>query len=384
MHRASEVGEGNPVPGTVDKSCGIPEPDSDPATQVDWQEDANASASFANREGTYLDPNDVFYPDSIRRQMSRAGKRPQIPPNARRDELLFDGYDRGRPVSVDESWNVYGLDTEDTIGHFDTLDGRRLVSPSNRVAIYAPRFGQVRQVADFGFADSTTRSGNLLDRSQMLIAGGRDFSTTTKQFEQTVGEVGTSRASSFIDETRGIAGRSVTHITGLRNHYAPYENLEIMRFGRFSSAESSRLELGMQSANVWQDNLGLQVAAKLAQPVIAKDVNRVQQLEVIDTDGDNHILRVFKIASQLAARPGDEVEFSIRFDNLSPRAIGNVTLIDNLTPRLEYVPGSAECSLESDFLVSPNAEGSLQLRWEIRKPMPASSGGMIRFKCRVR
>lgn len=67
-------------------------------------------------------------------------------PNAGRDEYVFDGNDRDEKVSVDRNWNVYGLQTEDTIGHFDTLDGRRLVTPSNRVAIYAPRFGAVRKL----------------------------------------------------------------------------------------------------------------------------------------------------------------------------------------------------------------------------------------------
>ncbi|MEM7455081.1 MAG: hypothetical protein AAF456_12090 [Planctomycetota bacterium] len=353
--------------------------------QVAWQEEVNtSSAGFATRDGAYVDPNSNFYSTPIRRDMWRDGKRPQVPHGASPDELIYDGYDRGRPVMVDQDWTVYGLDTEDTVGHFDTLDGRRLVSPSNRVAIYAPRFGTVRQVSDSGEAGLTTRTSGILDRQHMVQAGGRDFSSTTAQYEQSTLHSGSDRPSGFIDSTRGVTGDNVVEVLGLNNQFAPYENFSIMRWGRYNSSEGPRLAIGLQSASAWQDNLGLQVVTDRVQPVIVNDQNRVQVLEHIETEGDNHVLRVLKLASQLAAQPGDEVEFSIRFDNLSRERIGNVTIIDNLTARLEYVPGSAQCSHEGDFVVETNEAGSLQLRWEIRDPIDPGTGGLIRFKCRVR
>lgn len=60
-------------------------------------------------------------------------------PHSTPQEYVFDGNDRGSKIQVDQNFNIYGLDTEDTFGHFDTLDGQRIVVPSNRVAIYAPR-----------------------------------------------------------------------------------------------------------------------------------------------------------------------------------------------------------------------------------------------------
>ena len=41
---------------------------------------------------------------------------------------------------------ILGLKMEDTVAHFDTLDGRTVVEPSNEVCLYSPRFGAVRQV----------------------------------------------------------------------------------------------------------------------------------------------------------------------------------------------------------------------------------------------
>jgi len=95
-------------------------------------------------------------------------------------------------------------------------------------------------------------------------------------------------------------------------------------------------------------------------------------------------LRVTKIASKIAARAGEDVEFTIRYDNLSGKKIGNVTIIDNLTRRLEYVPESSESSLKANFINERNEVDSLMLRWEIIDPVEPHSGGLIRFKCRVR
>jgi len=103
----------------------------------------------------------------------------------------------------------------------------------------------------------------------------------------------------------------------------------------------------------------------------------------IESDKDP-TLNVVKTANVIAARPGDEVEFMIRFDNISSRKIGNVTLMDNLTRRLEYVEGSSECTLKSEFKSEVNDAQSLALRWEIIEPVEPGTGGVIRFRCRVR
>ena len=64
--------------------------------------------------------------------------------------------------------------------------------------------------------------------------------------------------------------------------------------------------------------------------------------------------------------------------------MGNVTIVDNLTTRLEFVPGTAQSSMNASFSTQPNEVGSLVLRWEITNPIEAGQGGVIRFQCRVR
>ena len=77
--------------------------------------------------------------------------------------------------------------------------------------------------------------------------------------------------------------------------------------------------------------------------------------------------------------------FSLRFDNLGEQTIGNVTVIDNLVPRLEYVAGSAQSSLKAAFSTQEQIPGeSLVLRWEIEEPLEVNAGGVVKFQARVR
>ena len=99
---------------------------------------------------------------------------------------------------------------------------------------------------------------------------------------------------------------------------------------------------------------------------------------------ENRVCRSARSLQRKEARPGEIVEFTIRFDNVGDQVIGNVTVIDNLTTRLEYVDGSQSCTLKANFSSSENQGDSLTLRWEIVEPMKVGEGGVIRFQCRVR
>ena len=65
--------------------------------------------------------------------------------------------------------------------------------------------------------------------------------------------------------------------------------------------------------------------------------------------------------------------------------MGNVTIIDHLMPRLEFVEGSAESSVPAEFKTEQKLpEESLVLRWEITDVLKVNQGGIIRFQARVR
>ena len=348
---------------------------------------------FANRAGFTIQdgqPQNIVdvgvFPVPLGRQMRQDD--PHYRHNAanmqRSDEYVYDGSDREKRVQVDGDWNVYGVDSEDTFGHFDTLDGKRLVSPSNRVAIYAPRFSAVRRVDNLHKSELTAKLTQVKTKEGPVLSRGSDFSSTTKQNVAVKLNEQSQQAFGFSDRTRGVVSDNVLSLRKASETFRPYENLDLIRWGKYASSQTARLQAGMLAARSWADNLGLQVHTDKVQPVVVNDALTLQQMVVVETDDDNAILRVVKVASKVAANPGEVVEFTIRFDNLSPRKIGNVTLIDNLTTRLRYVPDSAECSLEGKFIQRGNDSGSLMLRWEIDEPLPAGKGGVIRFKCIVK
>jgi uncharacterized repeat protein (TIGR01451 family) len=106
---------------------------------------------------------------------------------------------------------------------------------------------------------------------------------------------------------------------------------------------------------------------------------------IYQTDGpENPKLRLIKLASCGHAALGEVVEFTLRYDNVGDQVIGNVTIVDNLSTRLEYVPESAKSSVDADFLTQSNDAGSLILRWEIRDPVEPGDGGVLRFRAKVR
>ena len=369
------------------------QPDTTSGAYLDFLGDDNAPQRFAKRAGFAFRDGEMenkisngVFPVPLGRNLRQ--KDPRYRHNKRRltrsDEYVYDGSDREARVQVDGDWNIYGMDTEDTFGHFDTLDGKRLVSPSNRVDIYAPRFSAVRRVDNLQRAEYSSQVTQMKRKEGTVLSRASDFSSSTKQNVAVDTNEATLKAVGFRDQTRGVLTDNVVQLRGSRDSFQPYENFELIRWGKHSSSETSRLEAGMQAAKVWQDNLGLQAFGKKVQPIIVNDTVSLQQIVTVETDDDNAILRVTKVASKIAARPGEEVEFTIRFDNLSGRKVGNVTLVDNLTNRLQYVSGTAECSLDAKFIHTDNEASSLTLRWEIDKPLAPGKGGVIRFKCRVR
>ncbi len=301
-----------------------------------------------------------------------------------RDEFLFDGGDKNFHVTVDPDWNLSGLDVEDTVAAFDTINGKRKVVASNRVAIYAPRFAAVRKIAGLSIDSLPTRLARFNDTVELDSTRGKDFSSTTLQQLQPQLHASQLRARGFTEQTRGLNADNVLQPQRAQDRTRSSHHLQHTRFRGHSNSEGARLELAAVAARSWEDNLGLQVVADRRQAVITRDTAKVHELVTIKTDDGDAQLQILKQASTIAAKCGEEVEFTISFENTGDRKVGNITIIDNLTTRLEYVPDSAECSLPAEFNTERNAAESLILRWEIQQPLDVGQSGLIRFKCRVR
>lgn len=301
------------------------------------------------------------------------------------DEYLFDGGDRNQHARVLPNWEVRGLDTEDTIAHYDTLDGRRVVEPSNRVQIYSPRFCAVRQVVSLRLNEQMDASSNV--RQEQMMRGVAETQEVRSNTQNVQTSENTSRKllNAFESEQGGgtLAGRE--ELRGFeQDMFLPYENLVAIRTGRYEVAEMARLAASTDAAITWTHDLGVLVIIDRERATAAVRDQSVGTVYGLDERPGSPRLRIIKVASTANALPGEIVEFTLRFDNAGSQVIGNVTIIDNLTTRLELVPESAECSLKANFRTEPNEGDSLALRWEITDPMPPKEGGVIRFKCRVR
>ena len=95
-------------------------------------------------------------------------------------------------------------------------------------------------------------------------------------------------------------------------------------------------------------------------------------------------LRDCKVASTSFAKPGDTVDFTIRFDNIGNQSLERVAIIDSLNTRLEYVENGAQCNLDATFSTPPNEGGSTAMCCELSQPLKPGQGGILRFRCRMR
>ncbi|MDR1291051.1 MAG: DUF11 domain-containing protein [Planctomycetaceae bacterium] len=306
-------------------------------------------------------------------------------------EYLADGGDGdGRygnaKVSVNEDWTLRNLDTGDTVAHYDTVDGRVVVEPSNQVHIYAPRFGAVRKVEGVINTDHLTSFSAI---NQQVRTNTNKSKENTGRTEQQELSAGYTRSRDDLVGVRGkVVGAGVGSSQSLEG-YSTFEGVmsysDVLRLKKLGSAEIIHLAEGCQNAREWQGAEGVKINASYRVPMSVSLGEGVGQLFKIDDSGvsDRSKLRLIKVASKKSAQPGDIIEFTLRFDNLGTEPLGNITVMDNLTTRLQFIPDSAKSSVPSGFVVESNGVSSFTLRFEITDPLEAGQFGVIQFRCRV-
>ncbi|NQT17698.1 MAG: hypothetical protein HQ582_33390 [Planctomycetes bacterium] len=300
------------------------------------------------------------------------------------DEYLSDGGDSSPAAKVHEDWQIGGLDVEDTVGHFDTVDGRRIVTPSNRVSIYSPRFGAVRQVVGLRQDEQRTAWSGIHQPLKLVQHDEAQIAANSKQNVQAEAQLSRKLATTYYTEQGdGIVSTSAEPLDS-RSHLLPREKSLLIRQAVFEEAEMAWLADGVTAARAWEQTESVQVMIDRTRAIAETGDEKTESVYTIYDPPGNPKLRVLKLASTEFAPPGETVDFTLRFDNVGDEVIGNVTIVDNLTTRLEYVPDSAECSVPAEFSTQPSDSGSLVLRWEISDPLQPEGLGVIRFRCRVR
>ena len=300
------------------------------------------------------------------------------------DEYLFDGGDRAKPIHYD-NFRRLGLDTEDTVAEYTTHKGKHKVTHSNRVAVYSPRFAAVRTIdqPEEGTGGNSATSMLVGDK----IGGFENRRLPIKHKGRAIADGVRMRArGSGIDADRKDASaQSTTVIAAHGLNSRALENLTIIRSGRFDRSQEAILATGIQATVTWTKRMFPMITATTqGQSEVSARFNPSQYIGSEDMRKTTGKLRIVKVADKQSAQPGEVVNFTIRYDNLGDRELHHITVLDNLTPRLEYVKDSADSDRAGRLVVEENQEGSLVLKFELADPLPGHKGGVVKFQAKVR
>jgi uncharacterized repeat protein (TIGR01451 family) len=303
---------------------------------------------------------------------------------AGRDEYLCDGGDLDPEVVVRPSGQVDGLDQEDAIAHYDAETGETLVQPSTRVCIYAPRFAVVRQVvAPEGNQQIDQPIGVILPE-EAITGEARQLAEAAVHRDGPRDQITTSRLTTYV----GRQGRDVMsgRQAAMRadEDLKPHANLQFVTDGVLRQAEKAIVAEAVDAAVTWTREQAVQVVIDDEAAVALISDQAAQDVYVVEWLPGKPELRVVKMASARDAQVGDEIEFTIRFDNLGAQTLGHVVILDHLSPRLEYVNDSAQTTLPAQTSFTTDDDGSIRLRCELEGSLPPGQGGVLTFRCRVR
>lgn len=298
------------------------------------------------------------------------------------DEYLCDGGDQAYSVGVTRDNEMVGLEQEDTVATYTGCEGRTIVAPSTRVCIYAPRFGSVRRVVNPMGANQRLFVDAVGDLFGPAEADRSQPASTSLQNLALKGQVlplpaGLYKGRMKAGEAIRLAGAAQT--IGL---VGPYVNLQLMHAGILEMGEAPIIAQLNLAAVTWTGDQEVQIA--ISGQAASAIFSPTQPGLLFQTENGCPRLRLVKCASTDAARPGDEVEFTLRYDNVGSGPLEDLVVVDNLTTRLEYVEGSAKSTLDAEFNTTRNDAGSLILQWAIDGKLERGKGGVLTFKCRVR
>jgi uncharacterized repeat protein (TIGR01451 family) len=299
------------------------------------------------------------------------------------DEFLFDGGDRNHPVHYDGNFRN-GLDTEDTVGEYRDHLGRHHLRVSNRVAIYAPQFSAVRTVSGMEEKLHVNRAAGA-HRTQgefkMAQLAGPGLHTDS---DQAGGLRMRSRPSGLNQDNRD------THVSRVfrRSEHVmlqnAFEDRAFSQRAQFDRTNSAWLAAGLGAAAAWSSDSRVSISASTSAAIEVRAEIKLQEMVGIDDGKRPGTLRIMKIADREVAVGGDEITFTIRYDNLGDHDLSNIVILDNLTPRLEFIDDSDASNRPGELVIEENGRGSHILKFVIDDPLPGHEGGVLQFKARVR
>ena len=311
---------------------------------------------------------------------------PYCPPEVRpKDEYLCDGGDRRRPAGTTlELGGLGGLDPEDAVVRFRGSDGELRVCPTNRVCVYAPRFAEVRTILGT-VADTRYYGPADLARTARSSVRVVDIPTgTVRQDVRPDAARARSRAGGLIADKPWSA---LSDVIRRQQNVRYVETLRVITNDRANlraGLTSAELAARLDAAATWTRADNPVTFFVGAAPNEAVNSVRPRVMVGVEDKSKPGLLCVNKYADRAFAAPGDIVTFTIVVENRGEKPLTDVAILDNLTPRLEYVENSGESTLPGRIEVTPNGEGSGIVRFVLANPLAGGERGELTFQTRVR
>lgn len=297
-------------------------------------------------------------------------------------EFLCDGGDHPPRARLAGNGQILALQPEDTVSHYTTATGEVEFTASNRVCVYAPRFGVVRQirgavagekaVTAIGVERPVGPIGIDINQPGLVVADSTELVTSEL----------TRRVDSMRERNRGVPIENVQQPLQAEDVLAALAGIVNRGPAQLDEAQLALIQEHAAAALAWTIDESVEVAIEdLAAPVLTRD-QQVDSLVVYEfPDGR---LNLIKMADRQHAAIGETVSFLLRLQNVGDSAVSGVVVTDNLTTRLAYVEDSQTSSVPADFETKLNSAGSEQLIWTLREPLPVGESVLLEFECRVR
>ncbi len=308
---------------------------------------------------------------------------PPLGPGFDPQEFICNGGDAPPEARALMEDRVGGVNPQDAVVRYTTEAGEVEVQPSNRVCLYSPRFGSVRQITAAVAGEKAT---GLRGTSQPIGPNGIGL-TQPSLMVQDLHELRRAdvarRVDAMRDRNRGVPVEGIVQPVLAEDALAILATLDAIALNRLDESQIAVLRRGTVAARSWMIRDAVEVMIEdLRVPVLTRDQSVEAFVEYELPEAGR--LQIMKVADRNHAQQGEEVAFAIHVRNVGDSAVNEVRVIDSLIPRLEYVDGSQTVDRPADFTTSGNNSGSLRLEWMLREPLAVGEGATIEFKARVR
>ncbi len=299
------------------------------------------------------------------------------------EEILCDGGDRLYPFHY-EGDRVGGLDPEDTVADYVDHTGKAHHRISSRTCVYAPKFAAVRTISQPVQDYSVDRLGGA--HEGLAAAGINDGLPLAIQ--QQTDQLNAMQLRLRASGVAVTAGDMNVHLAVSPEQHIKinntYEDRAYLTEGRLHQTSEAYQTYVLSIAGEAITDIGPIIVASdvFGQEVIAGD--HVEEYSVVEDPRPVGDLRVVKQADQLAIQPGEVLTYKITFFNDGGRELTNVRIMDHLSPRLDYVPGSAVTEREGQLNIELAPDGSQILSFELAEPLLGGESGEITFQVRAK